>query len=239
MQKKRDKGEIQGLFSSISRNYDFLNHAFSFGADRFWRKMAVARMPEKGPFLDLCAGTLELSLSLLKQKNVNGWITAVDFCPAMLLKGKTKLAEKRENLFLTDRIKILTGDGESLPLKDNKYQGVMIGFGLRNLTDRVEGLKEIIRVLKPGGRLVVLEFSDPTAPIFRWLYYLYFCHILTFLGNLFSRKYMAFNHLRDSVLAFPDRDELASMMLDAGFVKIRYQFLTFGIVTLHWGEKPA
>jgi demethylmenaquinone methyltransferase/2-methoxy-6-polyprenyl-1,4-benzoquinol methylase len=201
--------------------------------------MAVARMPKNGPYLDLCAGTLELSFSLLKQRNVNGWITAVDFCHAMLLRGRKKLTTRREKPSFIDKIKILTGDGESLPLKDNKYQGVMIGFGLRNLADRAAGLKEILRVLKPGGSLVVLEFSDPTVPVFRWLYYLYFCHILTCLGNLFSRKYLAFSHLRDSVLAFPNRDELATMMLDAGFVKIHYQLLTFGIVALHWGAKPA
>jgi demethylmenaquinone methyltransferase/2-methoxy-6-polyprenyl-1,4-benzoquinol methylase len=136
-------------------------------------------------------------------------------------------------------MEILTGDGESLPLKDNNYQGVMIGFGLRNLANHTAGLKEILRVLKPGGRLVVLEFSVPSSPLFRRVYYFYFCHILTFLGNLFSRKYMAYNHLRDSVLAFPDKDGLASMMFDAGFVKIRCQLLTFGIVALHWGEKPV
>jgi demethylmenaquinone methyltransferase/2-methoxy-6-polyprenyl-1,4-benzoquinol methylase len=201
--------------------------------------MAVARMPEKGPYLDLCAGTLELSLSLLKQRDINSWITAVDFCPAMLLRGKKKLRSKGKDLSRIDSIKILTGDGESLPLKDNDYQGVMIGFGLRNLVNRAAGLEEILRVLKPGGRLVVLEFSVPSSPFFRRLYYLYFYHILTFLGNLFSRKYMAYSHLRDSVLAFPDKDELTSIMLDAGFVKIRCQLLTFGIVALHWGEKPV
>ncbi len=234
-----DKKELQGLFSYISSNYDLMNQLFSFGSDRFWRQMAVARMPEKGPYLDLCAGTLELSFSLLKQRDVNGWIAAVDFCPAMLLRGKKKLSIKRKNLPWKDRIKILAGDGEALPLKDNNYQGVMIGFGLRNLVNRAAGLKEIFRVLKPGGRLVVLEFSNPSTPFFSWLYYLYFCHVLTFIGNLFSWKHMAYNHLRDSVLAFPGKDELASMMLDAGFIKIRYQLLTFGIVALHWGEKPA
>lgn len=239
MQKKKDKRELQKLFSSISNKYDLLNQVFSFGAARFWRRMAVAMMPEKGPYLDLCAGTLELSLSLLKKRDTNGWIAAVDFCPAMLLKGREKLSSKGQCPPWIDRIKILAGDGESLPLKDNNYQGVMIGFGLRNLVNRAAGLKEILRVLKPGGRLVVLEFSGPSAPFFRFLYYLYFCHILTFLGNLFSREYMAYSHLRDSVLTFPDKDELTSMMLDAGFVKIRCQLLTFGIVALHWGEKPT
>ncbi|MGA1841487.1 MAG: ubiquinone/menaquinone biosynthesis methyltransferase [bacterium] len=238
-EKMKDKKELQRLFSSISDKYDLLNQVFSFGAAQFWRKMAVSRMPERGPYLDLCAGTLELSLSLLKQRDINGSITAVDFCPEMLLRGRKKLSSKRNAISPLNRIKILTGDGECLPLKDNNYQGVMIGFGLRNLANRTAGLKEILRVLKPGGRLVVLEFSVPSSPLFRRVYYIYFCHILTFLGNLFSRKYMAYNHLRDSVLAFPDKDKLAAMMFDAGFVKIRCQLLTFGIVALHWGEKPV
>ena len=135
-------------------------------------------------------------------------------------------------------LEILAGDGEHLPLRENMYRGVMIGFGLRNLVNREAGLKEILRVLKPGGRLVVLEFSDPTLPLFRRLYYLYFCHILPPLGNLLSKRDMAYNHLRDSVLAFPNRDELASMLFNTGFVRVRYQTLTYGIVALHWGEKP-
>jgi demethylmenaquinone methyltransferase/2-methoxy-6-polyprenyl-1,4-benzoquinol methylase len=196
-------------------------------------------MPGEGPYLDLCAGTLELSLTLLKQKNVGSWITAIDFCPAMLLKGKKKLTNHYQNTVQTASIKIVVGDGEYLPLKEDTYQGIMIGFGLRNLRDRWAGLKEAIRVLKPGGRLVVLEFSAPTAPLFRPLYYFYFCHVLTPLGNLFSRAYMPFSHLRDSVLTFPNKNELASMMLDVGFVKVSYQLLTFGIVALHCGEKPS
>ena len=234
----KDKRQIQGLFASISGSYDLLNQLFSFGMARFWRQMAVARMPAKGPCLDLCAGTLELSLTLLKQSKAGDEITAVDFCPAMLVRGRNKLIQGKRVESWGESIKILAGDGEHLPLKENIYQGVMIGFGLRNLVNREAGLKEILRILKPGGRLVVLEFSDPILPLFRQLYYLYFCHILPPLGNLLSKKDMAYNHLRDSVLAFPNRDELASMLLSTGFVRVHYQILTYGIAALHWGEKP-
>jgi len=234
----QDKGQIKELFASISGSYDLLNQLFSLGMARFWRQMAVARMPAKGPYLDLCAGTLELSLTLLKQERGSDGITAVDFCPAMLIKGRNKLIQNSTDPSWFESMEILAGDGEHLPLRENMYQGVMIGFGLRNLINREAGLKEILRVLKPGGRLVVLEFSDPTLPFFRRLYYLYFCHILPPLGNLLSKRDMAYNHLRDSVLAFPSRDELASMLLRAGFVRARYQTLTYGIVSLHWGEKP-
>jgi len=234
----KDKGQIKELFASISGSYDSLNQLFSLGMARFWRQMAAARMPAKGPYLDLCAGTLELSLTLLKQKKTEVGITAVDFCPAMLVRGRNKLIQGERGQSWVENIEILAGDGEHLPLRENIYQGVMIGFGLRNLINREAGLKEILRVLKPGGRLVVLEFSDPILPFFRHLYYLYFCHILPPLGNLLSKRDMAYNHLRDSVLAFPNRDELASMFLSTGFVRVRYQILTYGIAALHWGEKP-
>ena len=232
----QDKKQIQTLFSSISNYYDRLNRLFSLGTDHFWRQLAVAKMPDQGPYLDLCAGTLELSLSLLKYQKARECITAVDFCPAMLMKGRKKLADHRT---WQDRIKMLAGDGEHLPLRENIFQGVMIGFGLRNLMNREAGLKEIWRVLRPGGRLVILEFSNPKAPFFRQLYYLYLTRILTPIGNLFSRECPAYDHLKNSVLAFPDQDQLAAMMRSTGFVNIRYLSLTFGIVALHWGEKPV
>ncbi|MGA1795214.1 MAG: ubiquinone/menaquinone biosynthesis methyltransferase [bacterium] len=230
------KGQIQRLFSGLSPNYDLFDTLFSLGVDRFWREMAAARMPGQGPFLDLCAGTLELSLALLGQEARKGWVAAVDFCPDMLLQGRRKLGAGRP---LRERIAILAGDGEHIPLKGECFQGAMIGFGLRNLTDREAGLRELWRVLKPGGRLVVLEFSDPVSPLFRQLYYCYFCHILTPLGNLFSGRLMPFNHLRDSVLAFPRKDDLAAMMEEAGFIRVRYQLLTYGIAAIHWGDKPS
>jgi len=232
----KKKGQIQRLFSTLSSSYDLFNTLFSLGVDRFWRKAAAARMPDQGPFLDLCAGTLELSLALLGRESRKGWVAAVDFCPAMLLRGRRKLGAGHP---FRERVGILAGDGERLPLKGNSFRGAMIGFGLRNLTDREAGLRELWRVLMPGGRVVVLEFSDPVSPLFRQVYYCYFCHILTPLGNLFSGRLMPFNHLRDSVLAFPGKDELASMMEEAGFIRVRYQLLTFGIAAIHWGDKPS
>jgi demethylmenaquinone methyltransferase/2-methoxy-6-polyprenyl-1,4-benzoquinol methylase len=233
---KREKGQIQELFGKISKSYDFLNSFLSLGVDKFWRKMTISRMPARGPYLDMCAGTLELSL-LLRARKTGEDITALDFCQAMVVEGKRKLRKDTEAA-QGGKIHILVGDGEILPLRDNIYQGIMVGFGFRNLIDRRSGLKEALRVLKPGGRLLILEFSMPPHPFFRKLYRLYFCHILPPVGNLISGGGRAYHHLKNSVLSFPDQETLASMMKDAGFVKVGHQNLTLGIAALHWGMKP-
>ncbi len=235
---RKEKDRIRKLFTDISPRYDFLSSLLSLGIDRFWREMAVAEMPDEGPFLDLCSGTLELSILLLKKKKTYKRITALDFCYPMLVKGKRKLSVLDKGSSQIKEIQVLVGDGECLPLKGDIYQGVIIGFGLRNLTDRISGLKEAFRVLKPGGIIVVLEFSLPVNPIFRWPYLLYFCYILPSIGNLFVKGDKAYNQLRDSVLKFPDRKALAAMMLEAGFINIRYKDMTFGIVSLYCGNKP-
>lgn len=198
----------------------------------------MAKMPDTGPYLDLCAGTLDLSLALLKEKNTKGYITAIDFCHAMLIEGKKKINYMKGKISGLERINIIAGDGEILPLKGSIYNAAMTGFGLRNLTDRRAGLKEIIRVLKPGGRLVILEFSQPVIPIFRKLYNIYFCHFLPHIGNIMTRGDRAYDHLRDSVLGFPNQTQLVSIMKESGFINVGYLNLTIGVVSIHWGDKP-
>jgi len=235
---RSNKNEIMQLFSHISKHYDFLNMLFSLGIDDFWRKQAVEQMPDGGPYLDLCAGTLELSIQLKRKKGGAKDITALDFCPDMLLKGRKKILDTMTPLSAEKEIKIIVGDAESLPIKGGLYQGVIIGFGIRNITNRLACLEEVFRVLKPSGGLVILEFSIPVSPLFKWIYLFYFSHIMPIVGNLLVGRKRTFEHLRDSVLIFPDCKGVARMMSEAGFLDIGCRAMTFGIVCIHRGRKP-
>lgn len=224
---------VRRMFSSIAPRYDLLNHLLSLNVDKLWRRRAVdelhwERAPE-GIYLDNCAGTLDLACELARRPRFSGRVIGSDFTFAMLQLGEHKI----------DRLPVqrVCADALSLPYPDATFDGATVGFGVRNLADLKAGLAEMARVLKPGGRLVILEFTTPSWQPFRALYFLYFRRILPAVGSLISRHDSAYSYLPESVLNFPEPPRLAEMMSEAGFQSVGYRRLSGGIAALHWGNR--
>jgi demethylmenaquinone methyltransferase/2-methoxy-6-polyprenyl-1,4-benzoquinol methylase len=236
MFKISDKGRgIRDMFDSIAPRYDFLNRLLSFGIDRHWRTFAVGQLqiPEGGKVLDMATGTGDVALEIALRTSESVRIVAEDFSRGMLAIGKGKI----EVTPFRSRIFLVNAPCEAIPHPDQTFDGVTIAFGIRNVVDRLAGLREMRRVLKPGGRAVILEFSNPRSRLFNILYHFYFRRVLPFLGGLFSRR-SAYQYLPDSVLGFPDRPAFKSLMKKAGFSELRHFDLTFGIVTVYVGVCP-
>lgn len=218
---------VRGVFDQIAPRYDFLNHLLSLNADRRWRRVAVdqvdwPRHPE-GRYLDLCAGTLDLGAELGNRAGFRGQVVAADFVPAMLRLGAGK----------SGRVHPAAADALGLPFGARTFDGAMVGFGVRNLMDLDAGLREAARVLRPGARLVVLEFTTPTWQPMRALYLTYLRWILPRIGRLVSKHRSAYDWLPASVLTFPDPPALARRLNDCGFVATRWETLWGGIVAVH------
>jgi len=229
------KGEqIQQMFDAIAPRYDFLNHLLSFGIDKRWRRTAVRliKAPEGGHILDVATGTGDVALEIARVTPVSVKITGADFSPEMVALGQVKIAASP----YADRIDFKVAPCEDLPFGAGTFDSVTIAFGIRNVVDRRLGLAELWRVIKPGGRLVILEFSTPRSALFRWLYHFYFRQVLPLIGGLFS-QYDAYKYLPDSVLEFPSSEEFCSTMADIGFKHVRCQSLTFGIASIYTGTK--
>jgi demethylmenaquinone methyltransferase/2-methoxy-6-polyprenyl-1,4-benzoquinol methylase len=229
------KGEqIQQMFDTIAPKYDFLNHLLSFGIDKRWRRIAVRliKAPEGGKVLDVATGTGDVALEIARVTPDSVMITGADFSPEMIALGQTKIAASP----YAKRIDFKVAPCEDLPFGSDTFDSVTIAFGIRNVVDRRLGLAELWRVIKPGGRIVILEFSIPRSAVFRWLYHFYFLRILPAIGGLFS-KYDAYKYLPDSVLEFPSTEEFCNIMTDIGFKHVRCQPLTFGISSIYTGSK--
>lgn len=224
---------VRQMFAEIAPSYDRINHLLSINIDRRWRRFAVKKLADvltrpEAIALDLCCGTADLTLELERQARVIG----CDFCHPMLVIGNQKIAAQRAR-----RIRLAEGDALSLPFADASFDAVTVAFGLRNLEHVEGGLAEIYRVLKPGGRAAVLEFSRPIVPIFRQLFAGYFNHILPRIGALISGSGGAYTYLPQSVSNFPDQKRLAEMMRQARYANVRYHNLSGGIAALHLGER--
>lgn len=230
-----EKGEnIRQMFGAIAPRYDFLNRLLSLGIDRRWRKRAVGMLKyrEGSRILDVATGTGDVALEIARTTPSSVKITGADFCQEMVELGRSKVATSP----YSGRIDFQVAPCEDLPFKDNTFDSITIAFGIRNVVDRDLGLAEMWRVLRPGGRIVILEISTPRSPLFRQGYYFYFRRILPMIGGMFSR-YNAYKYLPDSVLKFPSREEFSRMMLAAGFSAIQVHDLTFGIASIYVGEK--
>lgn len=249
---KVDKSEkrIQEMFGEISSRYDFLNHFLSGGVDYYWRWRAVraARLIEDIPILDVCTGTGDLAIALWKKKKGRLPVIGTDFTHEMLTIAEKKFApqktkiEKRKssvNQQPTYGIDWFEADTQALPFENDKFQVVSVAFGLRNVTDTMQGLREMLRVCRPGGQVMVLEFSMPGNPLFYKLYHWYFTNVLPRIGQLFARsKNSAYSYLPSSVSEFPYGDKLAGMMQETGICNVTWKPLTLGIATLYVGTKP-
>jgi demethylmenaquinone methyltransferase/2-methoxy-6-polyprenyl-1,4-benzoquinol methylase len=230
-----DKGEkIQQMFGAIAPRYDFLNRLLSFGIDRRWRTKAVRllKYSEGSRILDVATGTGDVALEIALRTPRSVKITGADFCKEMVDLGAEKVAASP----YADRIDLKVAPCEDLPFANDTFDSITIAFGIRNVVDRKLGLAEMWRVLRSGGRMIILEFSTPRSPLFRQLYYFYFRRLLPVVGGLFSR-YNAYKYLPDSVLEFPSQEAFSRMMAEAGFRNIHLHELTFGIATIYVGEK--
>lgn len=222
---------VRGMFTAIAPRYDFLNHLLSFNADRRWRRRAVRRLSWErtpdGRYLDLCAGTLDLAATLARTPGFRGSVVGADFAIPMLERGRRKDA----------RIAPVGADALALPFGPEAFDGAMVAFGVRNLANLDAGLAEVRRVLRPGARLVVLEFTTPRFAPLRALYLFYFRRVLPAIGRAVSKHRDAYSYLPESVLAFPAPDALASRLTNAGFRDVRFELLTGGICAVHHGTR--
>ena len=220
---------VKGMFTSIAPRYDLLNHLLSLNIDKWWRRRAVRRLGwERNPagrYLDACAGTLDLAAELGRRDGFAGSVIGADFVVPMLRLGMGKAKAVRP----------VGADTLAMPFAAGQFDGATVGFGVRNLADLDEGLRELRRILKPGARLVILEFATPRVWPVRPLYLLYFRHVLPRIGRIVSKHTDAYSYLPASVLRFPEPDALATRMTDAGFGDVGYERLTLGIVAIHWG----
>ncbi|MGE5815844.1 MAG: bifunctional demethylmenaquinone methyltransferase/2-methoxy-6-polyprenyl-1,4-benzoquinol methylase UbiE [Acidobacteriota bacterium] len=236
--------KIARMFDAIAKRYDLLNHLLSLGIDRRWRQRAVRELGlgSGSRVLDLCTGTGDLALECLSPGGEEGpvgdghphgpFVIGVDFSSAMLRYGREKLVRMRER-----RVALVRGDAMHIPLPDGSVDAVTIGFGIRNVQRPEVAAREIVRVLKPGGRLAILEFGTPTVPGLREGYLFYFRRVLPLVGRIISRHNDAYSYLPASVAAFPSPDDFLALLRQSGFSRVRVDRLTFGIVYLFVATK--
>ena len=225
---------VQRIFSEIAPRYDLLNHLLSLNIDKRWRKRAIARLGvdrnPTGTYLDLCAGTLDVAANIAVLPFFSGAVIGADFAEPMLKAGKEKI--------LTGKVAPIAADAVQLPVASASMAGAIVAFGIRNVAGLESALAEILRVLTPGARFVILEFSTPRIAVMRFLYRLYFHHVLPLVGGIVSGHRSAYQYLPRSVANFPVEEDLARKMSDAGFVRVRWSSLSLGIAAIHIGERP-
>lgn len=228
------KEYIEKLFDKIAPDYDKLNHILSLNIDKGWRKKAVREIvdsEEPLTILDVACGTGDFTIEIAKKAAEGSCITGIDLSEGMMKVGREKI--KAAGL----RATLEAGDCEALTYADNTFHRVSVGFGVRNFEHLELGLREMCRVLKPSGKLVILELSVPTNPFIRWCYKLYFLNILPAIGGMISGNRGAYEYLPASVLHFPAPDKFIAMMREAGFAQVKHKAFTFGICRMYVGIK--
>ena len=228
--------KIQQLFDSIAKDYDKLNHILSLGVDRRWRKRALKWIidgNEDKSVLDLACGTGDFSLEIARHSGDGTRVCGLDLSEGMLEVMRRKVSQAG----LSGRISVEQGNCEAMRYADASFDRATIAFGIRNFENRELSLKEILRVLKPGGRLVILELSVPSNPVLSWFYCLYFKTILPWIGGLVSGEKTAYSYLPASVLNFPKKEEWMATMRACGYNNVMHKSFTFGICRMYIGEK--
>lgn len=228
------KEQVASMFNNISGTYDFLNHFLSLGIDIIWRKKAIKELLKDQPqkILDVATGTGDFafeSIKILKPKQIIG----VDISAGMLEVAKKKITERN----LSQVFSVQLGDSEGLHFEDNTFDAITVAFGVRNYENLQKGLADMLRVLKPGGKVVVLEFSKPRAFPIKQLYHFYFKYATPFFGGLFSKDKKAYAYLEESVQAFPDGSNFTALMEKVGYKNTKHRSLTFGISAIYTGIK--
>ena len=238
----RDAEKIRSMFASVSRRYDFLNHLLSLNQDKRWRRKAVEMSGlERGAgVLDVCTGTGDLALAYSKQLGGEGLVVGTDFCPEMLLIGKRKLASRSNGSVghVKQAVKLMAADTLRLPFPDAVFDVVSVAFGIRNVSDLEGGIREMARVAKAGGRIVILEFSMPENGLIEKMYRAYFTRVLPLVGRAVSRSGNdAYSYLPDSVMKFPQGGEMCGLMEGCELADVSATELTLGIVSLYIGTR--
>lgn len=227
---------IAGMFDAIASSYDLLNTVLSAGLDRRWRAAAIRTLGLTGRerVLDVCAGTADVCLGAAKAMPGAARVVGVDFAGAMLAKGHEKIASAG----LSSTIQLVRGDAMHLPVATGSVDAATISFGIRNVQGTADGLAELVRALRPGGRLAILEFGLPQAPGLKQLYEWYFLSVLPRIGRMISKHGGAYTYLPASVGAFPYGDDFVRLLREAGFVDAEARPLTLGIVYLYTARRP-
>lgn len=229
------RNQIEEMFSSIAHRYDFLNRLLSIGLDKYWRRVAIDQLniAPSEKTIDVAAGTGDMAIEIIKRGTKGTHVVAIDFSKNMVALGVKKI----KKLNFGEKVKFQLADGENLPFGDNSFHSAVCAFGVRNFSNLPEGLKEMRRVIKEKGHIVILEFSKPKNLLFRFFYYFYFKKMLPLIGGLISGKSNVYRYLPQSVISFYSQEELKSMMIKAGLKKVEYFNLTFGIVTIYTAYK--
>jgi demethylmenaquinone methyltransferase/2-methoxy-6-polyprenyl-1,4-benzoquinol methylase len=225
---------VHNVFEKIYGNYDKMNSVISFQQHKRWRKDTMRRMNvQKGQSaLDVCCGTADWTIALAEAVGPTGKVVGLDFSKNMLKIGQEKIKEQQLH-----QVSLIHGNAMELPFEDHSFDYVTIGFGLRNVPDYLQVLKEMNRVLKPGGMAVCLETSQPTMFGFKQIYYFYFRFVMPLFGRLFAKSYSEYSWLQESARDFPGMKELASMFKQAGFNNVRFKPYSGGVAAVHIGEK--
>jgi demethylmenaquinone methyltransferase / 2-methoxy-6-polyprenyl-1,4-benzoquinol methylase len=226
---------VKRIFSEIAPRYDLLNHLLSLNIDKRWRRRAIAKLGigrnPLGTYLDLCAGTLDVAAEISMLDGFRGTVIGADFAEPMLRAGLVKAKGRA--------IAPVTADAVQLPLPSGVMSGAIVAFGIRNVASLDAALAEAFRILAPGGRFVILEFSTPRLRVMRVLYQFYFHNVLPLIGGLISGHHSAYRYLPRSVANFPVEEVLAAKMKGAGFTEVGWSSLSFGIAAIHVGSRPS
>ncbi|MCA0985788.1 demethylmenaquinone methyltransferase [Guptibacillus algicola] len=226
---------VHQVFQSISKRYDVMNSVISFQRHKAWRKDTMMRMEVKkgSQALDVCCGTADWTLAMAEAVGESGHAIGLDFSENMLEVGKSKVKNQNKS-----NVTLIHGNAMELPFDDNSFDYVTIGFGLRNVPDYSQVIKEMYRVVKPGGRVVCLETSQPTLPVFRQVYYGYFKFVMPVLGKMFAKSYDEYSWLQESASSFPGSEELRKLFLSNGFNRVDVKPYSGGVAAMHMGFKP-
>ena len=234
MAQQSKEERVHHVFEKIYDNYDSMNSIISFKRHKAWRKDIMKRMQvkENSTALDVCCGTGDWSIALSEAVGKNGEVIGLDFSKNML-----SVAEKKKQDLKLEQLNLMHGNAMELPFDNNSFDYVTIGFGLRNVPDYQTVISELFRVVKPGGKVVCLETSQPTLFGYRQLYYFYFRFIMPLFGKLFAKSYNEYAWLHESARSFPDKKELKQMFLHAGFSQVQVKSYTGGVAAMHMGFK--
>lgn len=226
------KANIGKLFDGIARTYDRFNHVTSLGIDIWWRRVAIRGMRPVERMLDVAIGTADVAMAAIRQHRAQH-VTGIDLSQEMMNIGRDKVLKAG----MEGKVDFVLGSALEMPFGDGEFQALTCAYGARNFSDLDQGLREMYRVLQPGGQLMILEFSYPTCPPVRWIYDLYFSHIMPIIGKAFSQDAGAYTYFRNSVKQFIWGEEMLAHLREAGFSQASFQTLTFGITTIYRAVK--